>query len=234
MRRTLQLLAAIGVICAPVVGAHASCPAPFSAEYRVKIRGLSGELELSLADEGEECNASSRLQARGLASIFFRGEIDERVSFRIEDGRLLPQHYEAVDSLSGDGERAVIDFDWPERVASETMDGTTRTYDLKDGTVDRLSLQFALMLALEEGRREQTLTVLDGEEKPLQLVYEDTKVEVPFGKFEAVKVRHQRPGSSRATVLYCARDLGFLPVRIEQYRKGKLHVRAELVSLSGT
>ena len=48
------------------------------------------------------------------------------------------------------------------------------------------------------------------------------------GSYEAVGIQHQKEGSSRTTTLWCAPELDFLPVVIEQHRKGKLNFRASL------
>jgi hypothetical protein len=55
-------------------------------------------------------------------------------------------------------------------------------------------------------------------------------VEVPFGIFDVTGIQHSRENSSRVTTLWCAEKLGYLPVIIEQHRKGKLGVRAVLTS----
>ena len=52
---------------------------------------------------------------------------------------------------------------------------------------------------------------------------------VPFGQFEATGIQHQADGSSRQTTLWVVEELGYLPVIIEQRRKGKLQVRAVLL-----
>jgi hypothetical protein len=43
----------------------------------------------------------------------------------------------------------------------------------------------------------------------------------------------QRPGSSRATWLWVAPELRFLPVRIERHRNGEVQTAFELVSVNG-
>ena len=53
-------------------------------------------------------------------------------------------------------------------------------------------------------------------------------VSTPAGNFQAVGIQHQAENSSRITTLWCVEELGYLPVLIEQHRKGKLRMRAEL------
>jgi hypothetical protein len=57
---------------------------------------------------------------------------------------------------------------------------------------------------------------------------ESKLVKVPAGTFTAIGVQHQAENSSRVTTLWCVEELGYLPVVIEQHRKGKLRVRAVL------
>ena len=56
------------------------------------------------------------------------------------------------------------------------------------------------------------------------------QVETKAGTFTAVGIRHQKEGSSRVTTMWCVEALGYLPVIIEQHRKGKLNFRATLVN----
>ena len=54
------------------------------------------------------------------------------------------------------------------------------------------------------------------------------RVETKAGQYDVVGIQHQKQGSKRVTTLWCARELGYLPVIIEQHRKGKLNFRATL------
>ncbi len=58
------------------------------------------------------------------------------------------------------------------------------------------------------------------------------EVRTPAGKFEAVGIQHQAENSSRVTTLWCVPELGYLPAVIEQHRKGKLRMRAQLKKYS--
>ena len=53
-------------------------------------------------------------------------------------------------------------------------------------------------------------------------------VTTPAGTYDVVGIQHQREGSSRVTTMWCAPELGYLPVIIERHRKGKLLFRATL------
>ena len=55
-------------------------------------------------------------------------------------------------------------------------------------------------------------------------------VQTKAGQFDVVGIEHQKEGSSRKTTLWCAPELDYLPVIIEQHRKGKLKFRASLTN----
>ena len=102
-----------------------------------------------------------------------------------------------------------------------------------DGPVhDRVSLRYGLMHDLLNDLHRSDYSLQDAEKfKPLSITNIGSKsVQVPFGRFEAIGVQHQAEGSSRVTTLWCVGELGFLPVIIEQHRKGKLQFQAMLTN----
>jgi len=95
---------------------------------------------------------------------------------------------------------------------------------------DRVSIQYELMLDLINGRENAQYSLLDDDElKILEITnIGKKKVKVPYGTFNAVGIQHRKQGSDRVTTLWCAEELGYLPVLIEQHRDGKRALRAEL------
>ena len=53
-------------------------------------------------------------------------------------------------------------------------------------------------------------------------------IKTPAGKFEAIGIRHQTANSKRTTTLWCVEELDYLPVLIEQHRRGELTMQAKL------
>jgi hypothetical protein len=52
---------------------------------------------------------------------------------------------------------------------------------------------------------------------------DDAQIETAIGTFTAQRLRQQRQGSSRHTILWLVPELRYLPVLIEQYRDGEVH-----------
>lgn len=204
--------------------------APFEAEYRVKMGALRGAMRMSLTHGEDGLVASSLLEPRGLAGLFARGRVEETAWLAIDADRVVPQRYAMIDTIDKDNEEIAMNFDWVTQVASGSSADGDFDHAIDLATYDRTSIQYALMLDLLHGRSAAQYTMLDGKRRKALTISHlgDSVVKVPLGEFKVRKVRHQAANSSRMVTLYCAPELGFLPVRIEQHRKGKLVVRADL------
>jgi hypothetical protein len=99
---------------------------------------------------------------------------------------------------------------------------------------DSVSIQYELMHDLLTGKPSETYVLFDVDKMRVANVsiVGEKEVVTKAGKFIAVGVQHQKDGSSRTTTLWCAKELDYLPVIIEQHRKGKLKFRAKLVKYS--
>ena len=203
---------------------------PHTAEYKVKISVLGGRLETQLTASDDGYRGRSLIEATGMSSLVVRGEIVESSEFGMLDDELRPRRFVSDDSLTKDKEQVDISFDWVDAQITGTIDGAPFHADLEGLVHDRVSLQYGLMHDLINGVERTDYLLQDAEElKPLTITNLGSKtVKVPFGSFEAIGIQHQRPGSSRVTTLWCVAELDYLPVVIEQRRKGKLQLRAVL------
>ena len=203
---------------------------PHSAEYRVKISVLGGSLNTHLQALENGYRAESAIEATGVSRVVARGSIRETSEFAMSPDGLRPQRFTSTDTLTSEAQTVELGFDWEAGEASGVIDEADFSTSLDGPVHDRVSLQYGLMHDLLNGIERQTYFLQDAEElKELSIRNAGTKtVRVPFGSFEAVGIQHQTANSSRITTLWCARELGYLPVIIEQHRKGKLRMRAVL------
>ena len=104
-------------------------------------------------------------------------------------------------------------------------------HEYLDGLVhDRVAIQYQLMHDLLSGAPEDSYVLFDIDEFKTLIIRNigEREVKTPAGTFTAVGIQHQKKDSSRITTLWCVEELGYLPVLIEQHRKGKLRLRATL------
>ncbi len=203
---------------------------PHTAEYKIKISILGGKLSTQFQTTETGYMAESVIKATGMSRLFAGGSIREQSWFSERDGRIQPRQYRSTDGLSSDHDAIDLDFNWDSREVTGLIDGEDFQAALDGDVHDRVSLQYALMYDLLNGGERAEYFLQDAEElKTLSISNIGTKaVKVPFGRFTAVGIQHQRVGSSRVTTLWCVEELGYLPVIIEQHRKGKLRLRAVL------
>jgi hypothetical protein len=232
-----RLLLPVAFICLPLMAAAMAAPAgaeqaltPYAAEYKVKISVLSGRLTTELRPHADGYEAVHVIEPQGLASMLKNGEISEQSRFTSYADGVRATWYRSEDSLSSDETRAEVTFDWS---ASE-ISGTVNDEDVSivlDGIVhDRVAIQYQLMHDLLNGGPDERYVLFDIDEFKTLVVRNvgERKVSTPAGDYTAVGIQHQAENSSRVTTLWCVEELGFLPVVIEQHRKGKLRMRAEL------
>ena len=165
-----------------------------------------------------------------MSRLIAGGEIRETSWFSADDGGIRPRQYRSVDMITKDHDNVSLDFDWDASRVTGLIDGEDFETTIEGDVQDRVSLQYRLMHDLKNGGAQDTYTLQDAEELKLLEITQlgSKKVKVPYGEFEVIGIQHRRQGSSRVTTLWCAADLDYLPVMIEQHRKGKLRMRALL------
>ena len=203
---------------------------PHTAEYKVKISVVSGRLNTELQETESGYRATHRIKPTGMSRLLARGTISETSEFENGTDGIIPVAYRSNDTLSKDKGQAIIAFDWDKNEASGTFNDEEILSELEGLSHDRVSIQYALMHdLLNEGPSEQYRLFEVDKLKTINVrLIGEKKVKVPAGKYTAVGVQHQAENSSRVTTLWCVEELDYLPVIIEQHRKGKLRVRATL------
>ena len=203
---------------------------PHKASYDVKISVLSGTLVSEVTHAGPGYMANTVIKPTGISSMLARGVIQESSYFLPDTDGVLPAQYRSIDTLSSDDAIVSLDFDWREQQVEGVVNDEKFESNLDGRVHDRVSIQYELMHDLQNGGAEDQYWMLDGDElKLLNVNNVGTRiVKVPYGEFEVVGIQHSKENSTRITTLWCAEELGYLPVIIEQHRKGKLGVRAVL------
>lgn len=209
---------------------------PHTAEYKVKISIVGGRLSTELRATDGGYVATHVIVPTGMSRLLAHGEISEVSEFANGEGGVYPLAYRSNDTLSRDKVRADIRFDWNTNEASGTVNDEDIQSILEGLSHDRVSIQYELMHDLLNGGPSSQYRLFEVDElKTINVRSIGTKtVKVPAGTFEAVGIQHQAENSSRTTTLWCVEELGFLPVIIEQHRKGKLRVQATLRRYNAT
>ena len=227
-----RLLIAASIAFAPLV-ALAGDLTPHRAEYKVRIAVVSGQLNTELRATDNGYVATHVVKPTGVSRMITRGRMQVSSEFTADAEGVRPVTYHAVDTIRKDPE-AHITFEWDTNEARGTVGNDDVVLQLDGLAHDAVSIQYQLMHDLINDAPSASYVLFDVEKMRVANVRNvgSKTVKTKAGSFEVVGIEHQKEGSSRTTTLWCAPELDYLPVVIEQHRKGKLNFRASLTSYS--
>lgn len=234
LRLILALFTAAGAVTA-ITAEAATTPAPFSATYAVSYRGLNaGELRSTLSSEANgEFVYETRVEPSPLARLVVSSKAVERSVMQIDANGVRPLSWYSEDGKAGGDKDGALEFAWDEQRVSGVVEGQWIELPTEPMLQDRLSIQIAVMTALLRADELDTLPLLNDEKiKRYSYTRAGTeRIKTKVGIFDTVIYESTRPGSSRLSRVWHARELGYVAVRAEQLRNGKIETVMELVKV---
>ena len=204
--------------------------ATFSATYSVRYGVLRGEMTLALERRDSSYIYETVLRPRGFASWLRRGEIRETSALVTAGDRVRPLDYRNVDTIAKPTRLARYAFDQPPGYVTGEYKSQTVNVPMRPGGHNRISVQLAIMRALQSGIRPTEFSVFDrGRWRDFKVkVIPDQVARTPSGDFETVEVRYTYKDKKKSWSLHCAVALDYLPAMIVYSEKGKTKSRAVL------
>lgn len=208
---------------------------PHAAEYKVKIKVLSGHLSTSLVASEGGYTAIHIIKPTGMSRLISRGTMDVTSNFTVADDGVRPISFHSNDTIRDDPP-VDLSFDWENDQAFGRIGEEAASIPLDGIAHDSVSIQYQLMHDLLTGGAAEQYTLFDIDELKVATIANvgSQRVKTKAGTYDAVGITHQKEGSSRITTLWCVEELGYLPVIIEQRRKGKLNFKATLLRYTPT
>jgi Protein of unknown function (DUF3108) len=217
--------------------AEPALPEPFKVSYHVSYRGIgAGRLvfELKRTAEPGRYEYVSTARPNLLARLVVSSSARESSVLVIDREGVRPLTYRLDDGKSSTDDDASLDFDWDAGRVTGTAGKSTVDLPLEPGLEDRMSIQIEVMADLLAGREPGAIGMIDdGQVKEYIYTREGPEhVKTSLGEFDAVIYSSTRPGSSRVARFWYAEALGYLPVRAEQVRKGRVETVMEIAGFS--
>ncbi|MDM8349426.1 DUF3108 domain-containing protein [Pseudomonas sp. sp1636] len=214
MRRAL--LFALALFSLPALASELK---PFSASYTADWKQLpvsgSAERSLQALDDG-------RWELSFEASMLVAG-LSEKSTFRIDKGAFLPLTYRFQRNGLGKGKVIEQDFDWDAKHVTGSDRGNPLRVPLNRGLQDKSTYQIVLQHDAASGKKSMSYQVIDGDEIETYdfRVLGEESVRTKAGLIDAIKVERVRDPtqSKRKTILWFAKDWGYLLVRLHQVEK---------------
>ncbi|MCG7898864.1 MAG: DUF3108 domain-containing protein [Candidatus Thiodiazotropha lotti] len=199
---------------------------PFSAEFTVHRNILPlGRLTLSLELKPDGSYIyTAHSQPSLLANLFSRNEVIEESRGRYLEGRVVPHRYTYQDK-DQQSENNEVSFDWQSAHAATTSQGVTWSQPIGDATQDKLSQQLQVRLHLAQGNQQVSYQVADGGKVKtyhFQVVGEET-VASSNHSYHCLRVERSKGDGASDYTIWFARELDYLPIKIERSQSGKLY-----------
>lgn len=176
---------------------------------------------------------SSETSPHGIFNWISDAFVFEQSRWRLADSEFIPMEYN-YRNMNDDKVRDVkLVFDWEKKRVTNIINGDPWHMALHAGLQDKLLFQLKMMHDLKNGAEHLTYSVADGgkiKEYQIDKIGEET-LEVPLGQFQTTKL--QRVTEGKITIWWCAEQLHFLPVKIQQKKQGGGRVAAVLYKLEG-
>lgn len=212
-------------------------PVPFEADYSLHSMGnkiAKMKRRFTHLNNGEYLY-HSETNTTGLLSLFRKDHILERSTWHIDDNRIRPLLYN-YEHTGGKKDRSVtIQFDWESNQIINSINGSSWQMPLQPDIMDKLLYQLAIMHDLVQGKKAIKYVIADGGKIKLynfNLLGEEL-IETPLGELETLKLERHKPNSRRKTTLWCARELGYLPVKVVNIEKDGRKTTAIIESVTG-
>ena len=215
--------------------ADAAGPADFAAKFAIEWHGITaGYTTLELSHSAPDTYTyKSRNMARGVFRLAFPDVISQTSTFSIVNGEVQPSSYHADDGVADSDKAVTLQFDWQTRRVTGVAAKKPVDIALQSGTQDSLSVQIELMREVAAGRSPKSFWLIDDDEmKEYKYTREGTEtLDTALGKLDTVRYRSEHAGSDRVTRLWLAASLGYLPIRAERSRAGKVDFGLEIREL---
>jgi len=237
MKKANQLFLIILLACISPLRADENVPPPFEASFKIFRNGMEvAETHNSLARlDNDNYIYRSETNTTGLISIFYKLHLVEESHWYLHEQKLKPlsYSYERIKKKKKKHKKTV--FDWKNNQAHYIGDGTKLSFELQADMTDKLLYQINLMHDLKMGHTPTSYTVVDGAKiKTYKLIYLGEEiVDTPIGKFNTMKFSRQRPGKKESITLWCAKDLHYLPIKVENIDKDNAITTATINQLTG-
>ena len=227
-----------GLPCSQLYADEHSLPT-FSAQYKLYASGMEiGEMDRAFSQSGTNSNDyiyRSETRTTGLAAIFHKDIIVEQSRLKFIQQKIRPMQY-TYQRTGGKKERNInVKFDWNNQKITNVVNETTMQFELEQDTLDKLIYQYVIMRDIQNNKLPYTYPIVDGRKIKtynFRLLNEET-IETPIGTFQTVKIERVRQNSEDKTYLWCAPDLQYLPIKVENIEKDSWTTVAIINSLTG-
>lgn len=230
----LRFLACL--VCAFTLSTGSRAESGYDATYTLTLGPVRvGEMQRTYRiDETGNYVFESEIRATGLAAFMRSDELREVSSGTFRDGHFLPEHYSYERKNKRKPRSVETTFNHGDGTSETIYNGKTLTNSHERQVLDKLVYQAQIMHDLVLGKTTLEYHVTDrGRDKTyVPVVAGKETVETATGSYETVKVVRENADNKKRTIFWCARELGYLPVKVAHREKNGNETIVKLKTLS--
>ena len=198
---------------APAEFPVAALPANVSISYQITSAFADGRAVYSWEREGDSYRISADAEAEGLFTLFLEGQIHQESRGTVSALGLRPDSFVETRPNSA---REGVEFDWRARQVKLFRGDNSKTSELRDNTVDWLSMIFQLAHVPPGGDSTDLQVFTQRKLYRFRLeVLGVEQIEIPIGSVRALHLRHTDPKDSREVVdVWLGLEQHNLPVKL--------------------
>tara|TARA_R110002110_G_scaffold166602_2_gene367336 strand:+ start:91253 stop:91972 length:720 start_codon:yes stop_codon:yes gene_type:complete len=156
----------------------------------------------------------------------------ESSDFIWENGNIIPQNYFYDIQEGKRSKKGNVTFDWVAKVVANNVSPKPWHKPLPDNIQDKVTQVLRLRYDLIQGNTDLVYTVAEDDEiKPYAFrILGEEKIASAIGTFTAIKVEHVHRKGHRTNTWF-AKELNYLPIKLNQIRKGRVVGTGEISAL---
>lgn len=199
------------------LSAHATDLTGFSATYKISADGKTGTATRTLTKSGSSYNYSVKGSIVGIASV------NQSASFSLTGGKIIPSSSSMSFKVLGVGNTHNVKFNNGAKTVVSTYKSKATTIKMTKQAYDDLSLEAQIRQELINGRftGNYHLVKKTNIEATRFKKSGTSKITVPAGTYEAVRIDRVHDDKGRATSIWVAPSLNYIPIKVSQTNDGK-------------
>ncbi|MGE6475624.1 DUF3108 domain-containing protein [Psychrobacter sp. NPDC078631] len=198
--------------------ASAKTVQPSTADYSFTVEDkYKGTATRTLSKSGNTWKYNVKARVAGVASA------SQNSTFTLNGNNVSPTQASTTYKLLGMGRTHKLDFNPSSKKVTSNYKGKSTTMNMSQQAFDDLSLEVQIRQDLLNGKFSGNyyMAKKDKIEKTPFKKSGSTKITVPAGTFDTVRVDRVHDDDSRSTSFWLAPSLDYMPVKVSQINDGK-------------
>ncbi|WP_323843514.1 DUF3108 domain-containing protein [Moraxella sp. Pampa] len=227
LRKNISTVALTMSILCISLPTHANELATFSATYTVKAYDKLGTATRTLTKSGNDYHYRVKGLVAGIINL------NQSAQFSLSDGVITPKNSSMSAKVFGVGNTHKVIFSHDAQTISSTYKNKTATLKMNGQVYDDLSLESQIRQDLIDGKFSGTYQLVKKTDIETTKFKKSgtSKIIVPAGTYEAIRIDRIHDDKSRATSFWLAPSLDYLPIKVSQTSGGKM-ISMELTKIN--